>query len=49
MEKLGIKPKKSKENALIELKRLTSSGHQVKEVRKNIILLSRSGKFILLN
>lgn len=35
MEKRGIKPKQNKENALIELKRLTSSGHQIKEVRIN--------------
>lgn len=33
MEKSGIKPKQNKENDLIELKRLTSSGHQIKEVR----------------
>lgn len=35
MEKQGIKPKQNKENALIELKRLTSSGHQIKEVFVN--------------
>lgn len=33
MEKSGIKPKQNKENDLKELKRLTSSGHQIKEVR----------------
>ncbi|VVC35563.1 U3 small nucleolar ribonucleoprotein complex, subunit Mpp10 [Cinara cedri] len=33
MEKQGIKPKHNKENALIELKRLTSSGHQIKELK----------------
>lgn len=33
MEKSGIKPKHNKENDLKELKRLTSSGHQIKEVR----------------
>lgn len=35
MEKRGIKPKQNKENAQIELKRLTSSGHQIKEVPIN--------------
>lgn len=35
MEKRGIKPNKSKENDMKELKRLTSSGHQIKEVRIN--------------
>lgn len=33
MEKQGIKPNQNKEHALKELKRLTSSGHQIKEVR----------------
>lgn len=33
MERRGIKPHHNKESALKELKRLTSSGHQVKEVR----------------
>lgn len=33
MEKRGIKPNLNKENAQIELKRLTSSGHQIKEVK----------------
>lgn len=35
MEKRGIKPKQNKESALKELKRLTSSGHQIKEVSVN--------------
>lgn len=33
MEKRGIKPNQNKESAFKELKRLTSNGHQVKEVR----------------
>lgn len=33
MEKRGIKPNLNKENAQLELKRLTSNGHQIKEVR----------------
>lgn len=36
MEKQGIKPNRNKEHALKELKRLTSSGHQIKEVRISI-------------
>jgi len=32
MEKNGFKPKHNKDNAQVELKRLTSSGHQIKEV-----------------
>lgn len=32
MDKCGLKPNKNKENAIKELKRLTSSGHQIKEV-----------------
>jgi len=32
MEKNGFKPKHSKDSAQKELKRLTSSGHQIKEV-----------------
>lgn len=32
MEKNGFKPKHTKDNAQKELKRLTSSGHQIKEV-----------------
>jgi len=35
MEKRGIKPHQNKENSKIELKRLTSSGHQIKEVKIN--------------
>jgi len=35
MEKRGIKPKQNKENAVKELKRLTSSGYQIKEVSVN--------------
>jgi len=32
MEKNGIKPMHNKDSTLKELKRLTSSGHQIKEV-----------------
>lgn len=32
MEKNGVKPKHNKDRAQQELKRLTSSGHQIKEV-----------------
>lgn len=32
MEKNGFKPMQSKDSAQKELKRLTSSGHQIKEV-----------------
>lgn len=32
MEKNGFKPKHNKDSAQQELKRLTSSGHQIKEV-----------------
>lgn len=35
MEKRGFKPNQNKESAIKELKRLTSSGHQIKEVRIN--------------
>jgi len=35
MEKNGFKPKHSKDSAQKELKRLTSSGHQIKEVGMN--------------
>ncbi|XP_060837338.1 U3 small nucleolar ribonucleoprotein protein MPP10 [Rhopalosiphum padi] len=33
MEKNGFKPKHNKDNAQVELKRLTSSGHQIKELK----------------
>lgn len=33
MENRGFKPNQKKESAMKELKRLTSSGHQIKEVR----------------
>lgn len=39
MEKRGIKPNHNKDSALKELKRLISSGHQVKEVRLIHILI----------
>lgn len=35
MEKNGFKPKHNKDSAQQELKRLTSSGHQIKEVSKS--------------
>lgn len=39
MEKLGIKPKHNKENGLKELKRLTNSSHQIKEVITKLIFI----------